>query len=76
MAFKSCNHPIEIYISYFPLKLLCILIKTMLYMLIVFPHGNYPKNIMGINPSASWELPQEHHGIQPKYLMGITPRTS
>jgi hypothetical protein len=27
MAFKSCNHPIKIYISSFPLRLLCILIR-------------------------------------------------
>jgi hypothetical protein len=29
-----------------------------MHMLIVFPHGNYPKNIMEINPSTSWKLPQ------------------
>jgi hypothetical protein len=27
MAFKSCNHPIEIYISTFPLRILCILTR-------------------------------------------------
>jgi hypothetical protein len=82
MAFKSYNHLIEIYISSFPLRLLCILIclakllivykyhthqnyaihAHAMHMLIVVPHWNYAKNIMGINPSTSWELPQEHHG--------------
>jgi hypothetical protein len=35
-----------------------------MHMLIVFPHGNYPKNIMEINPSIMRITPS---------IMGVTP---
>jgi hypothetical protein len=70
MTFKSCNHPIEIYISSFPLRLFCILIR-LAKLLIVKKHHTHQNHAINDHAMHIMEINPNIMEINPS-IMGVT----